>query len=262
MKKIIALLIITVMGTICLPIQNVQAKTNSINTHKISRNWKKSSTSIEFPILMYHSIAETGNSLNVPIKQFEEEISYLRSKHYYFLTPHEAYTVLKTNKRPQKKIVWVTMDDGYKNNFDALKNIYKNHHAKATVFDIINSQNGESFLSEYQLKHLKNSHISIQNHTFHHIDLDRLTDQKQAEELLTGKNNLDKLLHQKTIAVAYPAGHYNQLTPILAAKSGHKLAVTTNEGLASKANGLLTLNRVRVNKGISIKEFQQIIING
>ncbi|WP_334329896.1 polysaccharide deacetylase family protein [Companilactobacillus sp. HBUAS59699] len=211
---------------------------------------------------MYHSIAATGNSLNVPIEQFEEEISYLKSHDYYFLSPHEAYAVLKTNKKPHRNIVWVTLDDGYKNNFDALKNIYKNYHAKATVFDIINSQNGESFLSQYQLKHLKNSHISIQNHTFHHVDLDKLSSQKQSEEISTGKNILDKLLHQKTIAVAYPAGHYNQLTPNLAAKSGHKLAVTTNEGLASKDNGLLSLNRVRVNKGITLDEFQKIIING
>ncbi|WP_025024587.1 polysaccharide deacetylase family protein [Companilactobacillus nodensis] len=233
-----------------------------MNTHKISKHWKKSDTPIKFPILMYHSIAATGNSLNVPIEQFEEEISYLKSHHYYFLSPHEAYAVLKTNKKPRKNIVWITLDDGYKNNFDALKNLYKNYHAKATVFDIINGQNGASFLSTYQLKHLKNSHIAIQNHTFHHMDLDKMTEQKQSSEMITGKDNLDTLLHQNTIAVAYPAGHYNQFTPRLAAKSGHKLAVTTNEGLAHKDTGLLSLNRVRVNKGISLEEFGQIIING
>ncbi|WP_125591188.1 polysaccharide deacetylase family protein [Companilactobacillus jidongensis] len=262
MKKIIALFTALLLATICLPIQTVSAQSNRVNVHKISKHWKKCSDPIKFPILMYHSIAATGNSLNVPIEQFEEEISYLKSHHYYFLTPHEAYTVLKTNKKPQKNIVWVTLDDGYKNNFDALKNLYKNYHAKATVFDIINGQNAQSFLSHYQLKHLKNSHIAIQNHTFHHVDLDRLTKQKQSEEMITGKDNLDTLLHQKTIAVAYPAGHYNQFTPQLAEKSGHKLAVTTNEGLAHKDNGLLSLSRVRVNKGISIKEFGQIIING
>ncbi|WP_125568658.1 polysaccharide deacetylase family protein [Companilactobacillus insicii] len=203
MKKLIVLLTAILMGTICLPAQEVSASSNKINTQRISKKWKKSKVKIKFPILMYHSIASTGNSLNVPIEQFEEEITYLKSHHYYFLSPHEAYTVLKTNKKPRKNIVWLTLDDGYKNNFDVLKNLYKNYHAKATVFDIINSQNGGNFLSHYQLKNLKRSHIAIQNHTFHHMDLDKLDQQKQVEEMSTGKDNLDTLLSQKTIALAY-----------------------------------------------------------
>ncbi|WP_125764052.1 polysaccharide deacetylase family protein [Companilactobacillus hulinensis] len=264
MKKIMALIAAILLSWNCLPTNTISAsKTSShVNTQHISRHWKKSKDNIKFPILMYHSIAPTGNSLNVPIEQFREELSYLKRKHFYFLTPEEAYTVLKTNKKPRKNIVWVTLDDGYKNNFDALKNIHKNYKAKATVFDIINSQNASSFLSYYQIKALKESHIAIQNHTFHHLELNKLSNDKQIEEIDRAKNSLDIFLHQNTISMAYPAGRYNQTTPLIARDTGHKLAVTTNEGLASRDNGLLTLNRVRVNKGIGLQEFERIINHG
>ena len=49
-----------------------------------------------------------------------------------------------------------------------------------------------------------------------------------------------------TIALAYPSGRYNDSSQKLAEKAGYKMAVTTNEGLASADNGLYALNRVRI----------------
>ena len=45
--------------------------------------------------------------------------------------------------------------------------------------------------------------------------------------------------------IAYPSGRYNQTTLGLAKKT-YKLGLTTNEGLASANDGLISLNRVRI----------------
>lgn len=69
MKKLIVLLTAILMGTICLPAQEVSASSNKINTQRISKKWKKSKVKIKFPILMYHSIAST-----LPFIGFEHTI--------------------------------------------------------------------------------------------------------------------------------------------------------------------------------------------
>ena len=45
---------------------------------------------------------------------------------------------------------------------------------------------------------------------------------------------------------AYPAGRYSNDTLQITQSLNYKLGVTTNEGLASAADGLLSLNRVRI----------------
>ncbi len=65
-------------------------------------------------------------------------------------------------------------------------------------------------------------------------------------ELVDGKDFLDHELTQKTTTIAYPSGRYSQETIDLSKQAGYKLGLTTNEGLASAADGLLSLNRVRI----------------
>lgn len=60
------------------------------------------------------------------------------------------------------------------------------------------------------------------------------------------KNYLDTNLNQDTIAIAYPAGRYSDTTLQIAANLNYKLGVTTNEGIASASDGLLSLDRIRI----------------
>ena len=94
------------------------------------------------------------------------------------------------------------------------------------------------------MKEMKKEGMSFQSHTLTHPDLSASDQETQAAELKQSKDYLDKELDQTTTAIAYPAGLYNDTTLNLA--NQYKLGVTTNEGLASANDGLLSLNRIRI----------------
>ncbi len=224
--------------------------------------WIESDTEIAFPILMYHSLAEPeGNSLKVPPKEFEEHMKWLKDNGYYTLTPEEAYIVLTENKKPAEKIVWVTFDDGYLNNYTEGFPILKQLDMKATINYITSKLGSEYYFNVDQMKEMKASGlISIQSHTVSHLDLNTLDDARIDSELLDSKQWFDQQLNQDTSVLCYPAGRYDERVISSVEKNGYKMAITTEPGYAKKSDGLFTLKRVRVSPGYTGDMFGDFLL--
>ncbi|WP_057490206.1 polysaccharide deacetylase family protein [Streptococcus orisasini] len=215
--------------------------------------WTKQEKPVQLPILMYHAIHdmavdEAANAnLIVSPTVFESHIKRLSEEGYYFLSPEEAYQVLNQNALPAKKVIWLTFDDSLIDFYNIAYPILKKYQAKATnnVITAFTDEGRAGNLTIKQMKEMKASGMSFQSHTVNHPDLSTLNQETQAKELSQSREYLDKQLNQTTTAIAYPAGRYNDTTLSLA-NNQYKLGVTTNEGLASAENGLLSLNRVRI----------------
>jgi peptidoglycan/xylan/chitin deacetylase (PgdA/CDA1 family) len=213
---------------------------------------------------MYHHISDVvdGNTLFVPADEFKMEMTALKEAGYYTLSPDEAYRVLLTNEKPAEKIVWVTFDDGYKNALDTAMPILTTLGMKGSFFIITDMTGDEDKMTEANLLEMKaNPLMALESHTVNHPDLTHLTSEMATTELLTSKQWLDNLLKQTTSVICYPSGRYNDQTATLAENVGYKLGLTTQPGLASHENGLLTLNRVRISYGHT-KESFMALING
>lgn len=216
--------------------------------------WIKQEQPVQFPILMYHAIhdmaPEEAHNANLIVSPgvFEEQLKALKEAGYYFLTPEEAYRVLTDNALPAEKVVWLTFDDSLWDFHDVAYPILKRYGVTATNNVITgtaaNQQQGH--LTEAQLLDMKKSGFHFESHTVAHPDLSSTGLEGQRAELTESKDYLDDLLAQSTSTIVYPTGRYNELTLELVAETGYKLGLTTNEGLASLDNGLLTLNRIRV----------------
>lgn len=224
-------------------------------------HWTTLSNPVEIPILMYHSISnKPGNSLCVPPEQFENQMKWLKQNHYYTLTPTEAYLVLKTNKVPSKKIVWVTLDDGYIDNYTAAYPVIKQLHTKVTINMITSFTRNQGMLTLHDLETMKKSGlVSIASHTVHHVELNTLNDEQQKQELVDSKTWLDSNLKQNTNMICYPVGRYNNATASLASQAGYKLGLTTTPGLASASQGFYALHRLRITPNMSDYTFSQLI---
>lgn len=221
---------------------------------KQSKPWDKEEQAVHIPILMYHAIhkmaPEESASANLIVAPdvFEQQIKALVDNNYYFLTPEEAYKALTTNTLPQKKVVWLTFDDGDADFYTHAYPILKKYHAKATNNIITgfvqNHYTGN--LTVNQMLDMSKYGMSFESHTVNHPDLSISLLDVQQKELNDSKSFLDAQLNQHTMTVAYPSGRYSQDTLTLAKESGYELGLTTNEGLASANDGLLSLNRVRI----------------
>ena len=215
--------------------------------------WKTYDEPVQIPILMYHAVhvmdpSEASNAnLIVDPDLFETKIKAWANAGYYFLTPEEAYKAFTENALPAKKVVWLTFDDGNEDFYTIAYPILKKYKAKATnnvITGFVKKGNAGN-LTVKQMKEMMAHGMSFQSHTVNHPDLSATDKATQKVELTDSIDFLENKLNTKVNTIAYPSGRYNQTTLDLAKKT-YKLGLTTNEGLASAKDGLLSLNRVRI----------------
>ena len=227
-----------------------QAQTSQSKT---TAKWKTYDEPVQIPILMYHAVhvmdpSEASNAnLIIDPDLFEAQIKALSKAGYYFLTPEEAYKALTENALPAKKVVWLTFDDGNEDFYTIAYPILKKYKAKATnniITGFVKKGNAGN-LTVKQMKEMMAHGMSFQSHTVNHPDLSTTDKATQKVELTDSIDFLENKLNTKVNTIAYPSGRYNQTTLDLAKKT-YKLGLTTNEGLASAKDGLLSLNRVRI----------------
>jgi peptidoglycan/xylan/chitin deacetylase (PgdA/CDA1 family) len=208
------------------------------------------------PTLMYHHITpEITDSNCLAPEDFESQLDALKKADYTTVSPEEAYLILTENKKPAKKVVCLTFDDGFD---DFYKNAYpllKKYNMKATSFVVTSFLNKVSYLTDQQVLEMKKSGlVSFQSHTVSHQSMESLNVQGQLEQLQASKKHLDDLLQQDTLAVCYPSGKFNDNTAELATQAGYKLGFTTQPGFAAKSDGLLTLSRTRISSNMTGNE--------
>ena len=229
-----------------------QQQTQTSQSKTISK-WKTYDDPVQIPILMYHAVhvmdpSEASNAnLIVDPDLFEAQIQALSKAGYYFLTPEEAYKAFTENALPAKKVVWLTFDDGNEDFYTIAYPILKKYKAKATnnvITGFVKKGNAGN-LTVKQMKEMMAHGMSFQSHTVNHPDLSATDKATQKVELTDSIDFLENKLNTKVNTIAYPSGRYNQTTLDLAKKT-YKLGLTTNEGLASAKDGLLSLNRVRI----------------
>ena len=229
-----------------------QQQTQTSQSKTISK-WKTYDEPVQIPILMYHAVhvmdpSEASNAnLIVDPDLFEAQIKALSKAGYYFLTPEEAYKAFTENALPTKKVVWLTFDDGNEDFYTIAYPILKKYKAKATnnvITGFVKKGNAGN-LTVKQMKEMMAHGMSFQSHTVNHPDLSTTDKATQKVELTDSIDFLENKLNTKVNTIAYPSGRYNQTTLDLAKKT-YKLGLTTNEGLASAKDGLLSLNRVRI----------------
>lgn len=235
-----------------IAVSSTSSSTTSQESSEV--DWVKQDTAIHFPILMYHAIhvmapEESANAnLIVDPTTFESHIQRLSNEGYYFLTPEEVHKVLTENVLPNgnQKIIWLTFDDSLWDFYDNAYPILQKYQVKATNNVITSTVGSQANLSLDEMFEMKNNGMSFQDHTVTHPDLSATDSSTQTTEMKDSKQYLDDSLNQDTIAIAYPAGRYSDTTLQIAENLDYKLGVTTNEGLASADNGLLSLNRIRI----------------
>lgn len=229
--------------------------------YEFTAPFKKSGEGI--PVLMFHSIAyEKGNGVRLPTEKFDEDMKYLKDNGYHTLTLGDLYNYLQYNGKVPEKSVVLTFDDGYMDNYTNMYPILKKYGFRATIF-VITSYIDKSpdYLTSNQLKEMDTYGIDIESHTVDHEPLNKLTKDKQLEELTNSKIFLEKLLNKKILYIAYPYGAYDKNVAECAKEAGYTMAFTTKGRWSMKKNGMFTLDRVYISSLHDINVFTERITN-
>nr|MBC8486000.1 polysaccharide deacetylase family protein [Bacteroidota bacterium] len=170
----------------------------------ITYSWKSLFPTKGIPVLMYHRINDDhppGN-LDVPIKNFEEQMNYLANKGYSTLSIEKFYAILLTTRyeRYKDKIILLTFDDGWKDNYTNAFPILKKNSFTATIFIICNTVENKhkypEYLSKNEIFKMQQYGIEFGSHTFNHKELPTLNEQGAKNEIVISKIYLEKLLSQ------------------------------------------------------------------
>jgi peptidoglycan/xylan/chitin deacetylase (PgdA/CDA1 family) len=165
------------------------------------------------PILVYHSIDQfTGHGLKglyVTPENFEKQMTYLK-EHGFTLLTFEQWR----DREKVTKPVFITFDDGYKNNLNAFSIFQKlkttDFKPKATIFAISDFVGRPNRLTASELKALAESGIfSIQSHTATHPDLTKTTTNYEYQ-FKDSKEKIEKMTGKSVFALSYPFGKFNE----------------------------------------------------
>jgi peptidoglycan/xylan/chitin deacetylase (PgdA/CDA1 family) len=215
------------------------------------------------PILVYHSIDDYSGQgpreLYVTPENFEKQMLYLK-KHGFTLLTLEHWQDISKVKKP----IFITFDDGYKNNLNAFA-IYKklkdeSFNPTGTIFVISDFVGRSNRLSQSELKRLSDSgFFSIQSHTATHPYLTKTKDYNH--EIKEAKVKIEKITGKPVIALAYPYGEFNDEV-ISVTKKYYQYGLTTIPGPYKKTgveNELYLLPRIYVKNSTTIEEFSKLV---
>ncbi|MGL4191280.1 MAG: polysaccharide deacetylase family protein [Vibrio sp.] len=204
----------------------------------------------EVPIIMYHRFIRDNSEKGVHgtylhIEQLEKHFKLLKKMGFETLTFKDlAEKGFIHRLQPGKRFIIITVDDGYRDNYELLLPLLKKYQFKAVVYvvtgenfnrwDVDVSDNPEKvvpLMSREQVKALHDSGlVEIGGHTMTHPYLSKLSESQQREQILHNKLELETLIDEPLLSLAYPYGDHDVTSKRLVQELGYPFAVATNSG--------------------------------
>lgn len=199
------------------------------------------------PILMYHSFdkSRVENYAAVDPGKFYKQMQFIKKNGYCVVSLDNYCRMLSEDAAIPRKIVIITIDDGYKDNLEAIK-ILKEFDYPATIFLIWDRIDKPGYLSAQDINDfLKNTRVKIGSHSLSHPDLPKNSNEQLKEEIFVSKDRLEKLFSAKIETFASPTGAFDERILKDLKDAGYLCACTTNRGFSKKINRF-ALRRIKV----------------
>lgn len=218
----------------------------------------------EIPILMYHKFIASTNSKNriktfVTSRQFEWQLRILKFLNYRTITFKDLQNISKSDKKKNKYII-LTVDDGYKDNYDIMFPLLKKYNMKAVIYLVSGCNYNKWDVEKYGDKRLEllscnevfemieSGLIEFGGHTVNHCDFNTCSLEEAKKEIFHNKMDLEKKYKINLISFAYPYGHLNENVKNIVKESGYKFAVSTDTGSGIIEDDLYEIRRTAIDK--------------
>ena len=201
-------------------------------------------------ILMYHSITDTDKDYPYSISKnnFELQMKYLKDNFVFFDIVNAIDYLNGNNIKYENPCVFVTFDDGFKDNISVAYPILKKYEIPFTIFlstNFIDSSNS-TFLNWKEIKEYSNDPlITFGAHSVSHVNFTALGSDDIKKEIINSKRLIENKINKPVDYFAYPFGGYNEKIKLIV-ESNFKGAFLDRQSHAKF--DLFTLPRISIDK--------------
>ena len=169
------------------------------------------------PVLMYHSVQETGADYQVTAAQLDEQLGWLASNGYESVTSADVLAWMTYGIPLPAKPVMITIDDGNFTDWYFLELLEK--YGFEGVFALPNYAE----LTPEEIRTLDRAG-EVCGHTVSHPNLSTLSYDEQLYEIGENKQFLEAILGNEITCFAYPFGAYSGMTQFAVIEAGYLMA--------------------------------------
>jgi peptidoglycan/xylan/chitin deacetylase (PgdA/CDA1 family) len=226
------------------------------------------SWTLKVPILMYHYISVPPEDadiyrtdLSVTPDNFRAQMIYLVENGYSTIDFYDLSLAIVNKRELPPKPVIITLDDGYRDNYENAFPILKEFGLTATIFiptDFID-QGNPNHLSWEMIEEMAEYGIRFEPHSKTHPDLRDRDREFLIWEILGPQETLAAHLGYTPRYFAYPGGRYDEAVITILAELDFWGAVTTAGGKWQGYNDRYEWTRMRVRYSATINEFADLV---
>ena len=224
----------------------------------------------EVPILMYHSIDDTGPVELAPYRlspgAFASQMRYLAEHGYYSVSLEQWAQAIVAGRRLPGRPIIITFDDGYVNFQQHAWPVLADAGFTATMFVVTDKVGatadwdqvtGESLplMSWDDLRSLQARGLIIGSHCASHASLPTLDTEAIIDEGVRSRTRLQQELGIDTRSVAFPYGHADDRVREALARAGYEIAVGTWGGTSTLLHNPRNLPRIEIFPGDDLSAF-------
>lgn len=223
------------------------------------------------PILMYHQ-TDSPPSRGTPLRglvvspgSFFRQMLALKCLGYTGLSMRNLEPYLLGDRKG--KVVGITLDDGYHNNWEHALPILKKFDFSATCYAVssmMGAQNSWDLGIGVAQKPLMTKDnwlewiaagMDVGSHTKVHADLTTLSADLAMEQIKGSKAELESILGYEVRHFCYPYGRFDESHANQVSSAGYKTATTTRRGRTHCGDNPYQLRRIMVAQATTLPQF-------
>ena len=223
------------------------------------------------PVLLYHSIDDSGSLLSISPNLFRKQMTYLKKRGYQTISLDSLCDILDSDQPLPSNTVIITFDDGYRNLHTAALPILAEHGYTATVFLVTGCVGGQidwvktsdvpalSMATWDQIREMADAALEIQAHSVTHPNFLRITVDQAIREIQTSRADIESRLGKKVAFFAYPYGEFNDQIKAMLKTHGYRGAVTGIFGKTLPQGERYALKRLNVTAISAVSDFTRML---
>ena len=225
-------------------------------------------------ILYYHSISDAPVRSSVSPAAFADQLEHLLSNGYSIASLSQVAEALAARRTLPDRTVVITLDDGFRDNYDEAFPILARLRVPATIFltaayigtDRLPTLSRTEFvprpLSWEQVREMHGHGIEFGSHTLSHPMLSEVSSGQVRDELAGSKRMIEDKLGAPVTLFCYPRGDFSESVKDLVRAEGYRAACTTLPGLNDWRTDPFELRRTYVSRQDTPGEFAKRVAGG